>query len=148
MSYNFKNYTLTNKSNEKELNSYQIFDKETGLMRIPESTKLNVVHSANSLLNQQTSSYPKGFLNATSTTNIYSVINSGKSLMNNNNSNLIPSFNIRFAVNGLSKFASNNDIPSINKNIQMGNFGDDSGMVAENSKCIVLGIWFLLFILK
>lgn len=31
------------------------------------------------------------------------------------------------------------NIPPINKNIQAGDFGDDSGMIAENSKCIVLG---------
>jgi hypothetical protein len=46
---------------------------------------------------------------------------------------------IRFAVNGLSK-SHMGSIPSINKNIQAGDFGDDSGMIAENSKCIVIGL--------
>jgi hypothetical protein len=46
---------------------------------------------------------------------------------------------IRFAVNGLSK-SHMGSIPSINKNIQAGDFGDDAGMIAENSKCIVIGL--------
>ena len=48
--------------------------------------------------------------------------------------------NVRFAVNGLSKFAVGNQIPSINKSIQAGDFGDDSGMLAENSSCVVIGL--------
>lgn len=48
--------------------------------------------------------------------------------------------NVRFAVNGLSKFAPGNQIPSINKSIQAGDFGDDSGMLTENSSCVVIGL--------
>lgn len=46
---------------------------------------------------------------------------------------------IRFAVNGLSK-THMGSVPTINKNIQAGDFGDDAGMIAENSKCIVIGL--------
>jgi len=50
-------------------------------------------------------------------------------------------FNIRFAVNGLSKFYQfSNSIPELNKSIQSGDFGDDAGMIAENSKCVVVGL--------
>jgi len=50
-------------------------------------------------------------------------------------------FNLRFAVNGLSKFYQySNFIPEINKSIQSGDFGDDAGMIAENSKCVVIGL--------
>jgi len=49
--------------------------------------------------------------------------------------------NIRFAVNGLSKFYQfSNSIPELNKSIQSGDFGDDAGMIAENSKCVVVGL--------
>lgn len=48
-------------------------------------------------------------------------------------------FNVRFAVNGMSKFVSGNDVPPINKSILAGDFGDDSGMVAENSNSIFIG---------
>ena len=48
-------------------------------------------------------------------------------------------FNVRFAVNGLSKFSPGNQIPSINKNIQAGDYGDDSGMIAENANCVFIG---------
>jgi hypothetical protein len=50
---------------------------------------------------------------------------------------------IRFAVNGLSKFAksgSGGQTPSVNRNLQAGDFGDDAGMIAENNKCIVIGL--------
>lgn len=48
-------------------------------------------------------------------------------------------FNVRFAVNGMSKFVPGNDVPEINKSILAGDFGDDSGMVAENSNSIFIG---------
>lgn len=48
-------------------------------------------------------------------------------------------FNVRFAVNGMSKFVPGNDVPPINKSILAGDFGDDSGMVAENSNSIFIG---------
>lgn len=48
--------------------------------------------------------------------------------------------NIRFAVNGLSKFSKSGLSLPLNKNIQAGDFGDDAGMIAENSRCIVIGI--------
>ena len=50
-------------------------------------------------------------------------------------------FNVRFAVNGMSKFVPGNDVPSINKSILAGDFGDDSGMVAENSNSVFIGIY-------
>ena len=64
-------------------------------------------------------------------------------LDNEINSSVVPQivFNIRFAVNGLSKFYQySNSVPAINKSIQAGDFGDDAGMIAENSKCVVIGI--------
>ena len=48
-------------------------------------------------------------------------------------------FCIRFAVNGISKFTKGNVIPANNRHIQYGDFGDDAGMIAENSQCIVIG---------
>lgn len=48
-------------------------------------------------------------------------------------------FNVRFAVNGLSKFSPGNNVPEINKSIQAGDFGDDAGMIAENSQCVYIG---------
>ena len=51
-------------------------------------------------------------------------------------------FCVRFAVNGMSKFTKGNQTPPMNKNIQAGDFGDDAGMIAENSRCIVIGIFF------
>lgn len=48
-------------------------------------------------------------------------------------------YNIRFAVNGLSKFTRGGSMLPINRNIQAGDFGDDAGMIAENSRCIVIG---------
>ena len=50
-------------------------------------------------------------------------------------------FCVRFAVNGMSKFTKGNQTPAMNKNIQAGDFGDDAGMIAENSRCIVIGIF-------
>jgi hypothetical protein len=49
---------------------------------------------------------------------------------------------VRFAVNGLSKYSKSsvNSTPAINRNLQAGDFGDDAGMIAENSKCIVIGL--------
>jgi len=51
-------------------------------------------------------------------------------------------FCVRFAVNGISKFTKGNIVPLNNRNIQAGDFGDDAGMIAENSKCIVIGNFF------
>jgi hypothetical protein len=51
---------------------------------------------------------------------------------------------VRFAVNGLSKFSMGTSTPPPNRNIQSGDFGDDAGMIAENSKCIVIGIFEFL----
>lgn len=48
--------------------------------------------------------------------------------------------NIRFAVNGISKFSKSGSVLPMNKNIQAGDFGDDAGMIAENSRCIVIGL--------
>lgn len=49
-------------------------------------------------------------------------------------------FCVRFAVNGISKFTKGNKVPLNNRNIQVGDFGDDAGMIAENSRCIVIGL--------
>ena len=51
-------------------------------------------------------------------------------------------FCVRFAVNGLSKYAlgGSSNIPQQNRNIQAGDFGDDAGMIAENSRSIVIGL--------
>ena len=46
---------------------------------------------------------------------------------------------VRFAVNGISKFTHGNIAPVNNRSIQAGDFGDDAGMIAENSRCIVIG---------
>jgi len=51
-----------------------------------------------------------------------------------------PKFCVKFAVNGLSKTAYGGSTPPINRNIQKGDYGDDSGMIAENSKSIVIGL--------
>ena len=48
-------------------------------------------------------------------------------------------FCVRFAVNGISKFTQGNIPPVNNRSIQAGDFGDDAGMIAENSRCIVIG---------
>ena len=48
-------------------------------------------------------------------------------------------FCVRFAVNGISKFTKGNIVPLSNRSIQAGDFGDDAAMIAENSKCIVIG---------
>lgn len=56
--------------------------------------------------------------------------------MNQTNEN----FCVRFAVNGLSKYAVGGSTPPQNRNIQAGDFGDDAGMIAENSKAIVIGL--------
>ncbi|CAF1023739.1 unnamed protein product, partial [Brachionus calyciflorus] len=57
-----------------------------------------------------------------------------------NNYPPLQQFCVRFAVNGLSKFTKGNNIPQQNRSIQAGDFGDDSGMIAENSNCIVIGL--------
>jgi hypothetical protein len=46
---------------------------------------------------------------------------------------------IRFAINGLSKSHMSSVPPMSNRNIQTGDFGDDAAMIAENSKCVVIG---------
>lgn len=51
-----------------------------------------------------------------------------------------PGFCVRFAVNGISKFSKGSSTPPMNRNIQAGDFGDDAGMIAENSRCIVIGL--------
>lgn len=57
-------------------------------------------------------------------------------------------YNIRFAVNGLSKFNKGGSVMPMNRNIQAGDFGDDAGMIAENSRCIVIGNYIFYFLFK
>lgn len=57
-------------------------------------------------------------------------------------------YNIRFAVNGISKFSKGGSTLPLNKNIQAGDFGDDAGMIAENSRCVVIGIVFFFWIVN
>ena len=50
-----------------------------------------------------------------------------------------PGFYIRYAVNGLSKTEQSGSGVPMNRNINRGDFGDDSGLITENSKCIIIG---------
>ena len=50
-----------------------------------------------------------------------------------------PGFYVRYAVNGLSKIEQSGSGVPMNRNINRGDFGDDSGLITENSKCIVIG---------
>lgn len=50
-----------------------------------------------------------------------------------------PGFYVRYAVNGLSKTESCGSGVPMNRNITRGDFGDDSGLITENSKCIIIG---------
>ena len=49
-------------------------------------------------------------------------------------------YSVRFAVNGLSKFIRNTSMPPTNRDIQIDDFGDDAGMIAENTDSIVIGL--------
>ena len=50
-----------------------------------------------------------------------------------------PGFYIRYAVNGLSKTEPSGSGVPMNRNINRGDFGDDSGVICENSKCVIIG---------
>lgn len=49
-------------------------------------------------------------------------------------------YSVRFAVNGLSKFIKHTSMPPTNRDIQTDDFGDDAGMIAENTDSIVIGL--------
>ena len=50
-----------------------------------------------------------------------------------------PGFYVRYAVNGLSKTEQSGSGVPMNRNINRGDFGDDSGLITENAKCIIIG---------
>ncbi len=50
-----------------------------------------------------------------------------------------PGFYVRYAVNGLSKTEPSGSGVPMNRNINRGDFGDDSGVICENSKCVIIG---------
>jgi len=106
---------------------FQQTDQATGLFKVhSEPHRLTNLHSM-----------PSPLVHTTYLTHSHTQPKLGTPFATTHNTN---GYNIRFAVNGLSKFEPGNEIPAINKNITAGNYGDDSGMVAENSKCIVIGL--------
>ena len=91
---------------------FQQTDQATGLFKVPsEPHRLTHLHSL-----------PSPLVHTTYLTHSHTqpklVANSSFATTTNTNG-----YNIRFAVNGLSKFEPGNEIPAINKNITAGNYG-------------------------